>query len=964
MSAKRARDEESWNNSNRPDGNERLPLTATLSDTDGRSSSPRRRTRTASWMSWMLAVLAASVLILTAFKVHIAGHISQGAAYATVYEWQMKSLPYKKIKGKLLAVPTNDTDEKDPADKRYTNFLEWELPGIRDASGSLREDFGVEGESHALVSNTSDPLAHFQEKLNLPLWRYDTKTCAYLNRQGETFASVEKDIESIRSRFRETYMDVIASAGETRVTLAARGAIQNANLEHPALEYNGTHVTAAFEEMDALFGQTWREFWDDMSPEAMISWLLHHAQRCDIVVPDFDEARFNEMNDTDGDVDDKVLQFWRGVQKLEGTGRSITHDILLHVAGSLKENDGKMMQLVSPTHGYEGVVFQDYHVLGTWIGMRSRESQDEEDRRRLQKKELHASIGHEIIGLVPTFASRDVKIALPSVTNEEARAVCAVAVACEPYYRQADFKTTCKDEITVPLFGRLWALDVLHAFVWTVPMLTAEKTTSRAPFLASILHTARLCQASTTHPILMMNCAHGVGHAVLADTLVEITVESMTAQPSVDALWKRYLDDSRIITSGRSEDSKVSADRTIDFYTTLLDCAHFGKAMDQLGGDKVFSIASCMTGVHHQMLVHDIGFKSDSLDGRATRAILERMRENKWSQALYDIVHRSLGDKDITVLVVMLRHCYMLTDVYLELLMMDEDMGSRVGANNDALKHVWREFRSLMKVGVTSCFFNTGFFASSPLLLLDEDSDKNEMKPEEDEYSGVQKLVRDVMAVCSLNTKRMTTQTRDIAEQEEELMGVMLEACDALASSKCEDICSSVSTKKKDDGDEDKEEEEEEEEQEEEEEEEDCMHRCRNVSKAYVSPLCWHGAGSVALAEPRVAFNRCTEACRQLGCSRREWEYCSLGFINQVEIGVAQPGGSEIAGLLETWREGGEFMGQLLELLEKQKVSRKWAVPNAGTRLLEGIHALERYKNTTMPRYLRGASEDDAEDRH
>ena len=86
MSAKRARDEESWNNSNRPDGNERLPLTATLSDTDGRSSSPRRRTRTASWMSWMLAVLAASVLILTAFKVHIAGHISQGAAYATVYE--------------------------------------------------------------------------------------------------------------------------------------------------------------------------------------------------------------------------------------------------------------------------------------------------------------------------------------------------------------------------------------------------------------------------------------------------------------------------------------------------------------------------------------------------------------------------------------------------------------------------------------------------------------------------------------------------------------------------------------------------------------------------------------------------------------------------------------------------------------------------------------------------------------
>ena len=125
--------------------------------------------------------------------------------------------------------------------------------------------------------------------------------------------------------------------------------------------------------------------------------------------------------------------------------------------------------------------------------------------------------------------------------------------------------------------------------------------------------------------------------------------------------------------------------------------------MDQLGGDKVFSIASCMTGVHHQMLVHDIGFKSDSLDGRATRAILERMRENKWSQALYDIVHRSLGDKDITVLVVMLRHCYMLTDVYLELLMMDEDMGSRVGANNDALKQVWREFRSVMKVGVTSC---------------------------------------------------------------------------------------------------------------------------------------------------------------------------------------------------------------------------------------------------------------------
>ena len=950
---KNAHDGKSWSKSNRDDGDERLPLTVTHSEGD--ESGPRRRT--ASWMSCTIVLLTVSVLVLISSTVFLTQHISEDEG-ANVYEWQMKSLPYKRIKGRLL------TNEKDPADKRYTSFLEWELPGIRDASGALLEDFGVEGESHALVPNTSDLLAHFQEKLNVPLWRYDTKTCAYLNRQGETFASVEKDIERIRTRFRKTFMDFAASAGNTRVKLASRGAIQNANLELPALDYNGTHVTAAFEEMDALFGQTWREFWTEISPEAMILWYLHHAQRCDIVLPHFDEARFNEMIAADGDVDDKVLQFWRGTYDLNGHGDYMTRDILDELEATIHDEDDEGF---SPTHEYNGAINQDEHVFGTWIAMRSRESQGEEDRRGLRKK-LHSNVGHDIIGLVPKFASSDVKLALPSVTNEEARAVCAVAAACEPYYRKADFKTTCKDEITAPLFGRVWALDVLHSFIWTVPMLTAEKTTSRHAFLASILHTARLCQASTTHPILMTNCGHGVGHAVLADTLVEITVESMTAQPSVDALWKRYLDDSRIITSGRSEDSKVSADRTIDFYTTLLDCAHFGKAMDQLGGDKVFSIASCMTGVHHQMLVHDIGFKSDSLDGRVTRAILERMRENKWSQALYDIVHRSLGDKDITVLVVMLRHCYMLTDVYLELLMMDEDMGSRVGANNDALKHVWREFRSVMKVGVTSCFFNTGFFASSPLLLLDEDSDKNEMKPEEDEYSGVQKLVRDVMAVCSLNTKRMTTQTRDIAEQEEELMGVMLEACDALASSKCEDICSSVSTKKKDDGDEDKEEEEEEEEEEQEEgeqeeEEEDCMHRCRNVSKAYVSPLCWHGAGSVALAEPRVAFNRCTEACRQLGCSRREWEYCSLGFINQVEIGVAQPGGSEIAGLLETWREGGEFMEQLLELLEKQKVNRKWAVPNAGTRLLEGIHALERYKNTTMPRYLRGASEDDAEDR-
>ena len=921
---KNAHDGKSWSNSNRDDGDEGLPLTVTHSEGD--ESGPRRRT--ASWMSCTIVLLTVSVLVLISSTVFLTQHISEDEG-ANVYEWQMKSLPYKRIKGRLL------TNEKDPADKRYTSFLEWELPGIRDASGALLEDFGVEGESHALVPNTSDPLAHFQEKLNVPLWRYDTKTCAYLNRQGETFASVEKDIERIRTRFRKTFMDFAASAGNTRVKLASRGAIQNANLELPALDYNGTHVTAAFEEMDALFGQTWREFWTEISPEAMILWYLHHEQRCDIVLPHFDEARFNEMIAADGDVDDKVLQFWRGTYDLNGHGDYMTRDILDELEATIHDEDDEGF---SPTHEYNGAINQDEHVFGTWIAMRSRESQGEEDRRGLRKK-LHSNVGHDIIGLVPKFASSDVKLALPSVTNEEARAVCAVAAACEPYYRKADFKTTCKDEITAPLFGRVWALDVLHSFIWTVPMLTAEKTTSRHAFLASILHTARLCQASTTHPILMTNCGHGVGHAVLADTLVEITVESMTVQPSVDALWKRYLDDSRIITMGRTKDSKVSADRTVDFYTTLLDCAHFGKAMDQLGGDKVFSVNSCMSGVYHQMLVHDIGFSSMGfgLEGRPTRAILERMLENKWSQAIYDIVHRSLGDVDVTVLVVMFRHCHMFKDAYLELLM-DEDMGRRFGADTGELRDTWREFRTIMKLGVTSCFYFVGFFSGTEMFLEPKSDDGDATSTENDGpvnfHVVLQNLYKNLMSTW--NTKKEApAKIRDASEHEKELMVVILEICDALGSSKCDDICSSPFVLKSSGNDEFK-----------------CMQRCRNISKAYISPLCWYGAGAISLADPRGSFNRCTEGCRQLGCSRREWEYCSLGFIEMVEIGLAQPGNSDPEGLLEAWKEGGEFMEKLVDLFETKRLHKDWAVPITGTRLLESARAFERYANTTMPRRL------------
>ena len=131
------------------------------------------------------------------------------------------------------------------------------------------------------------------------------------------------------------------------------------------------------------------------------------------------------------------------------------------------------------------------------------------------------------------------------------------------------------------------------------------------------------------------------------------------------------------------------------------------------------------------------------------------------------------------------------------------------------------------------------------------------------------------------------------------------------------------------------------------------------MSKAYVSPLCWYGAGLATTDDPRTVLNRCTEACRQIGCNRREWESCALGSVNANEISIAQPGGVVVPGQLEVWKEGGAFMEDLLELFETSRQYGDWAVPITGTRLLESARAYERYANTTMPRYLSENGEED-----
>lgn len=243
-----------------------------------------------------------------------------------------------------------------------------------------------------------------------------------------------------------------------------------------------------------------------------------------------------------------------------------------------------------------------------------------------------------------------------------------------------------------------------------------------------------------------------------------------------------------------------------------------------------------------------------------------------------------------------------------------------------------------MKLGVTSCFYFVGFFSGTEMFLEPKSDDGDATSTENDGpvnfHVVLQNLYKNLMSTW--NTKKEApAKIRDASEHEKELMVVILEICDALGSSKCDDICSSPFVLKSSGNDEFK-----------------CMQRCRNISKAYISPLCWYGAGAISLADPRGSFNRCTEGCRQLGCSRREWEYCSLGFIEMVEIGLAQPGNSDPEGLLEAWKEGGEFMEKLVDLFETKRLHKDWAVPITGTRLLESARAFERYANTTMPRRL------------
>ncbi|MED6307547.1 MAG: hypothetical protein VX563_06020, partial [Planctomycetota bacterium] len=365
-----------------------------------------------------------------------------------------------------------------------------------------------------------------------------------------------------------------------------------------------------------------------------------------------------------------------------------------------------------------GVLEFDEHVIGTWLGLRAYE---------LGKERRGAADAPELApAAVPDFApGSGVRLASEPVSTEEARGACALAAACRPFFAIGEvtreegwtglYPADCvrARASSPPLFSQQANFDTLHAFAWSVPMLTLQRTRSRAAFLSTLLRAARICSASSNHAFLMHDCSHGVGHAVIADTRPdEQPAGAFVRPPSVAGLRRRYAADARTLSSGTPapDDEDPEEGASTGAFRYVLDCAVYGRAVHLLGGDRVFSTGACLTGVFHQLLVYDIGFKDDGDVGRRTDPIVRYSRATPTGRARARIVGRPFPERDMRVHRVLLHHCFALADAYLEQLLLDGADGS----DEERLA-----FGAALKSGASACFFNTGFFSSYSSMFSD-----------------------------------------------------------------------------------------------------------------------------------------------------------------------------------------------------------------------------------------------------
>ncbi|MEC8495962.1 MAG: hypothetical protein VXZ39_13615, partial [Planctomycetota bacterium] len=354
-----------------------------------------------------------------------------------------------------------------------------------------------------------------------------------------------------------------------------------------------------------------------------------------------------------------------------------------------------------------GVLEFDEHVIGTWLGLRAYE---------LGKERRGAADAPELApAAVPDFApGSGVRLASEPVSTEEARGACALAAACRPFFAIGEvtreegwtgvYPADCvrARRSSPPLFSQHANFDTLHAFAWSVPMLTLQRTRSRAAFLSTLLRAARLCHASSNHAYLMLNCSHGVGHAVIADTRPDEQPEgAFVRPPSVAHLRRRYAADARTLASGEPQPDDEDPEEDHSAFRYVLDCAVYGRAVHLLGDDRVFATEGCLTGVFHQMLVHDIP--------KRIEPILRSGRGTPTGRALERIIGRAFPPRpamDNRGPIALLLHCFALADAYLEQLLLDGADGS----DEERLA-----FGAALKSGASACFFNAGFFAFYPV---------------------------------------------------------------------------------------------------------------------------------------------------------------------------------------------------------------------------------------------------------
>ena len=856
---------------------------------------------------------------------------------------------------------------------KHERFLEWDAPGVRDGAGALREDFGGIGVRTSETSrDASDPVWLLQHELEVPIWRYNTSTCAYLAAGTAARASVGEGAAAISRRWLgdAAFVDLVIRAGETRASLARRGVIQNANLARTALAMNAANVTEAHDELQALFGETWAGYWDETSVEGFVEWITNVRRVCDDGVPPFidDDVGTDGSKDIVDDADGVRRRFWRAVNLLHGTDEPVTMQTIEEdMLEKLSEAD-QVVRLDGT-----GVLDIDEHVIGSWLSLRAYELGKRGGNKITTTKTtgsdkeevaMEEDVDRDILSSVPDFSEAQSRLAIEPLSALEVRGICAVAASCKPFHLVRDYvfdegweqlyPASCAEarKTSPSLFSPQASFDTLHAFAWGVPMLVAQRTLSRPAFISSLMRAARLCQASSSHYFLMLHCSHGIGHAVVGDTHFDIRpTNAFTSPVNVDALWRRFRLDATIISSGaRAPEDDAGDDSYVsEPFTYVLDCVHYGRAVSFLGGDSVFASEACLTGFYHQLLVHDIGFKDNGdLRGRRTDAILGHVRATRRGRQLDAMVSRALSGigKDSRVLVVMLHHCFNLAEAYLDLLLRWDEHDEHDEREDGRRRTEWLSFTSALKSGVSGCFYNTGFFSSYDIMYGDG-------KP--GVAARLKQVLMDLFGSGTTSTAASNDEDERMTEDEkkEDLKVVMLEACHVLGASNCEAICDRRRTKgagreaksetaRSDSeasqagaGDEST---------------MRCLSECRNVSRAYVSPLCWHGAGAAEVAGPITAFNRCRGGCLELGCNRREFEYCTLGYMNRREaMNSASP---DRVNLQRYWRQGGVFLEMLAKLFDAHHDHKTLGLPVVGTRLLDGVRAFERYRNTTLPNEL------------